>query len=103
MGDHRRALGHLRHRVRGQDRVHLAWELEVGRVGLHEADIAPAVRRYPVLGLREHRIGEIDADDPAARTDHLLDEREVQTCAARDIDHAVTGAKTERLYGPDAL
>jgi hypothetical protein len=81
----------------------LGWEVELGRVGLHEADIAPAVRLYPIPGTGEHRVGQIDADDPAARTDQLLNQREVQTCAACDVDHAVTRAKTERLHGPEAL
>src|SRR5262249_4950732 len=31
------------------------------------------------------------------------DQREVQACAACDVDHAVTCAKAERLYGPEAL
>ena len=103
MGDDLCALGHLRQGVRGQDRVDLGWEVEVGRVGLHEADIAPAVRLYPILGMGEHRVGQIDADDPAVGTDHLLNQREVQTRAACDVDHAVTRAKAERLYGPEAL
>src|SRR5260370_33505633 len=51
----------------------------------------------------EHRVGQIDADDPAVGTDHLLNQREVQACAACDVDHAVTRAKAERLYGPEAL
>src|SRR5437773_6297628 len=51
----------------------------------------------------EQRVGQIDADDPAVGTDHLLNQREVQTCAACDVDHAVTRAKAERLYGPEAL
>src|SRR5215472_7548478 len=103
VGDDLCALGHLRQGVCGQDRVNLGWEVEVGRVGLHEADIAPAVRLDPILGMGEHRVGQIDADDPAVGTDHLLDQWEVQTCAACDVDHAVTPAKTECLYGPAAL
>jgi len=103
VGDDLCALGHLRQGVRGQDRVDLGWEVEVGRIGLHEADIAPAVRLDPIPGAGEHRVGQIDADDPAVGTDHLLNQREVQTCAACDIDHAVTRAKAERLYGPEAL
>ncbi len=63
----------------------------------------PAVRLYPILGLGEHRVGQIDADDPAVGTDHLLNQREVQTCAARDVDHGVTRAKAERLHRPEAL
>ena len=78
-------------------------EVEAGRVGLHEADIAPAVRLYPMLGMGEHRVGQIDADDPAAGTDRLLKHREVQACAAGDVDHGVTCAKAECLYGPEAL
>jgi len=70
---------------------------------LDEADIAPAIRLYPILGTGEHRVGQIDADDPAAGTDHLLKQREVQTCAACDVDHAVTRAKAERMYGTEAL
>src|SRR3954468_3002863 len=103
VGDDVCALGHLRERVRGQDRVDLGWEVEVSRVGLHEADVAPGVRRYPILGTGEHRIGEIDPDDPAVGTDHLLDQREVQTRATCDVDHAVTRSKAECLYGPSAL
>ena len=103
MGDDVCALGHLRQGVRGQDRVDLGGEVKVGRVGLHEADIAPAVRLYPSLGLGEHRVGQIDAEDPAGGTDRLLDQREVQTRATRDVDHAVTRAKAECLYGPEAL
>ena len=61
------------------------------------------LRLYPILGLGEHRVGQIDADDPAVGTDHLLDQREVQTGAAGDVDHAVTRAKAECLYGPEAL
>src|SRR5689334_25104800 len=97
MGDDIAAFGHLREGVCGQDRVDLGWEVELGRVGLHEADIAPAVRLYPILGMGEHRVGQIDAYDPAAGTDHLLNQREVQTRAACDVDHPVTRAKTERL------
>src|SRR5215831_16488821 len=51
----------------------------------------------------EHRVGQIDADDPAVGTDRLLNQREVQTCAACDVDHTATRAKAERLYGPKAL
>src|SRR6516164_8136116 len=103
VGDDFRAPGHLRQGVCGEDRVDLGWEVEVGRVGLHEADIAPAVRLYPILSLGEHRVGQIDADDPAVGTDRLLNQREVQTCAACDVDHAVTRAKAKGLYGPEAL
>jgi hypothetical protein len=103
VGDDLCALGHLRQGVRGQDRVDLGWEVEVGRVGLYEADIAPAVRLYPILGAGEHRVGQIYADDPAVRTDHPLEQREVQTCAACHVDHGVTRAKAERSHGPEAL
>src|SRR6185437_6129530 len=68
-----------------------------------EADIAPAVRLDPILSPGEHRVGQIDSDDPARRTDHLLDQREVQTCATCDVDHAVTRAKAQCLYDPEAL
>ena len=91
------AFRHLRQGVRGQDRVDVGWELELGRVGLHQADIAPAVGFYPLLGLGEHGVGQIYADDPALRTDHLLDPREVQTGAAGDLDDAGTRAKPECL------
>ena len=103
VGDDLCALGHLRHGVRGQDRVDSGWEVEAGRVGLHEADIAPAVRLYPVLGAGEHRVGQVDADDPAAGTDHLLKQPEVQACAACHVDHGVTRAKAERSHGLEAL
>jgi len=56
-----------------------------------------------MLSLGEHRVGQVDADDPAGGTDHLLDQREVESRAARDVDHAVTRAKAECLYGPEAL
>src|ERR1700736_4066745 len=49
--------------------------------------MTPAVRLYPILGTREHRIGQVDADDPATGTDRLLKQREVQTCAACDVGH----------------
>ena len=103
MGDDLGALGHLRQSVRGQDRVDPGGEVEVGRVGLHKADIAPAVRLYPVMGLGEHRVGQIHANDPAARADHLLKQREVQACAACDVDHGVTRVKAERLHRLEAL
>ena len=103
MGDDISAFRHVRQGVCGQDRVDLGWEVEFGRVGLHEADIAPAVGLYPMLGLGEHRVGQIDTDDPAVGTDRLLDQREVQTGAAGDVDHAVTRAKPECLCGPEAL
>jgi hypothetical protein len=83
--------------------VDLGWEVEAGRVGLHEADVAPAVRLYPILGAGEHRVGQIDADDPAVRPDRPLKQREVQTCAACHVDHGVTRAKAERSHGPEAL
>jgi hypothetical protein len=70
---------------------------------LHESDIAPAVRVYPTLGAREHRVGQIDADYSAFGTDHLLNERKVQACAAGDVNYGVTRAKAERLYGSEAL
>jgi hypothetical protein len=53
--------------------------------------------------LGEHCVGQIDADDPAVGTDRLLDQREVQTGAAGDLDDAVTRAKPECLYGPEAV
>ena len=102
-GDNLCALGHLRHGVRGQDRVDLGWEVEASRVGLHEAHIAPAVRLYPILGTGEHRVGQIDADDSAAGTDHLLEQPEVQACATGHVDHGVTRVKAERTYGLEAL
>jgi len=103
VGDDLCTLGHLRHGIRGQDRVDPRWEVEASRVGLHEADIAPAVRLYPVLGPGEHGVGQVDAHDPAAGTDYLLKQGEVQACPARDVDHGVTRAKAERLHGPEAL
>jgi len=103
VGDDVGALRHLCHGVGGQDRVDLGRELEAGRVGLHQADIGPAVRRYPVVGLGEHRVGQIDADDAAAGTDLLLKQREVQARAAGDVDHGVTRVKPERFHGPQAL
>jgi hypothetical protein len=75
VGDDLCALGHLGQGVRGQDRVDLGREVEAGCVGLHEADVGPAVRLYPVLGTGEHRIGQIDADDPTTGTDRLLKQR----------------------------
>ncbi len=36
-------------------------------------------------------------------TDRLLNQPEVQTCAACDVDHGVARAKAERFYGPEAL
>src|SRR4029077_8064998 len=54
-------------------------------------------------GLGEHRVGQIDADDPAAGTDRLLDQREVQTGAAGDVDHAVSRSQLECVYSPQAL
>jgi hypothetical protein len=103
VGDNLCALGHLRQGVRGQDRVDRSGEAELGYIGLDEADVAPAVRFYPILGSGEHRVGQIDADDLATRSDHLLNQREVQACAACDVDHAVTRAKAERSHGPEAL
>ena len=103
VGDDVSAAGHLRQGVGGQDRVDLGREVERGRVGLHEADVAPAVGLDPLLGLGEHRVGQVDADDPALGTDRLLEQREVQTGAAGDVDDAVTRAKPECSYGPEAL
>src|SRR5947209_4042454 len=51
----------------------------------------------------EHRVGQVDPDDPAVGTDRLLDQREVLTYAAGDVDNAVTAAKTECLNGPEAV
>ena len=90
-------LGHLRHRIGGQDRVDLGRETVFGRVGLYEADVAPAIRLDPVPGAGEHRVGQIDADDPATGSDRLLDQREVQAGATGDVDDRVTVTKTERL------
>ena len=56
-----------------------------------------------MLGMGEHRVGQIDADDPAAGTNRLLKHREVQACAAGDVNHGVTGAKAECLHGPETL
>ena len=97
------ALGHLRQGVGGQDRVDLGREAEVGRVGLHEADVAPAIRLDPVPGAGEHRVGQIDADDPAAGTDRLLDQREVQAGATGDVDDRVTRTEAECLHSAQAL
>ena len=97
VGDDVSAFRHVRQGVGGQDRVDLGRELELGRVGLHEADVAPAVALDPMLGLGEHRVGQIDADDPAVGADRLLDQREVQTGAAGDVDDGVARAKPECL------
>src|SRR2546421_6613563 len=56
-----------------------------------------------MLGTGEHCVGHIHAEDPAGGTDPVLDQWEVQTGAACDVDHAVTRAKAERSYGPAAL
>ena len=89
--------------VGGQDRVHLGRELERGRVGLREADVAPAVVLDPLLRLGEHRVGQVDADDPSLGTDRLLDQREVLTSAAGDVDHGVARAKPECSDGSATL
>src|SRR3954452_6091195 len=109
-GEGRRAVGddvcafrHVRQGVGGNDRVDLGWKVELGSVGLYEADIAEVVRLYSMPGLVEHRVGQIDADDPAAGTDRLLDQREVQPGAAGDVDHAVARAEPECLDSPEAL
>src|SRR5581483_7046027 len=62
-----------------------------------------AVRLNPILGAGEHRVGQIDADDPAAGADRRLDQRKIQARPAGDVDHAVSRVKAERLYGPQAL
>ena len=56
-----------------------------------------------MLSLGEHRVGQVNADDPALGTDFPLDQWEVETRAAPDLDHAVTRAKPERVYGPAAV
>src|ERR1700728_806104 len=103
LGDDVCALGHLRQGVRRQDRFDPGREAEAAGVGLHEADIAPAVRLYPILGTGEHRVGQVDAYYPAAGTNQVLEQREVQACATCDVDHGVTPAKAECSYGPEAL
>ena len=103
VGDHLCAFGYLCQCVRRENRVDAVWKVELDRVGLHEADIAPAVPLYPISGLVEHRVGQIDTHDPALGADQLLDEREVQAGAACDVDHGVTGAKPKCLYDTQAL
>ena len=78
-------------------------KFEVSRVGLHEADILVQPFVYPILGLGEHRVGQIDADVRPSGPIASSIEWEVQTCAACDVDHAVTRAKAKCLYGPQAL
>ena len=103
MGDDLAGLRQQRVRVGGEDRVDPGRELELGRVGLHEADVAPAIALDPTLGLGEHRVGQVDADDPALGTDLPLDQWEVESRATSDLDHAVTRAKPKRSYGPAAV
>ena len=71
--------------------------------GLHEADVAPAVGPDPILGSASIASVGIDADDPAAGTDRRLDQREVQTRAACDVNHAVTRAKVKACTASEAL
>src|SRR3954453_15646583 len=103
VGNDLATLRQQRVRVGGEDRVDAGRELELGGVGLHEADIAPAVGLDPTLSLGEHGVCQVNADDPALGTDLLLDQWKVEARAAADLDHAVTRAKPERLYGPAAV
>ena len=102
-GDHLSALRHLRQRVRRQDPVDPGREVVLGGVRLHETDVAPAVNLDPAPRLIEHRVGQIDADDPALGADRLLEEREVQTRTAGHVDDGVARDEAELLYGPPAL
>ena len=88
----------MRQRVGGEDRVDVGREDEVGGVGLHKADVGPAVAIDPALGLGQHRVGQIDPDDAAVGTDRAFDQGEVLTGAAGDVDDGVAGAKPECFY-----
>jgi len=90
VGDHISAVRRERQRIGGEHRVDPGREGELGRVRLDQADVLPAARLRPPLGLGKHHVGQVDADDPALRPDHLLHEREVQAGAAADLDHGVT-------------
>ena len=74
-----------------------------GRIGLHEGDIVPTVRSYPVPGVGEHGVGQVDADDLTAGTDDFLDDRKVQAGSAGNVDDRGTRAQVERLGSPQAL
>src|SRR5947207_13485031 len=90
-------------RVGGEDGVHPDREFELGRVGVHEADIAPAVGLDPTLSLGEHGVCQVNADDPALGADFLLEQWEVEARAAGDLDDSGARAKPERLYGPPTV
>ena len=45
----------------------------------------------------------VHADDPAARTHVLLQEREIESCSAAEIDHRIALAESERLDCPFAI
>ncbi len=102
-GDDLGALWEQRESERGQDRVDPGREGEPGRVGLHQADIAPAACAYPAPGLGQHRVGQVDAGDPAPGPDRCLEEREVPPGAAADLDHGVPGVQPQRLQGLAAV
>ena len=85
-------------RAYGDDRVDSSGELELDSVGLHQADVCPAAGTYPALCLRQHRVGQVDANNLTLRSHSLLEERKVQAGAAADLNHSVPGAKSQRLY-----
>jgi hypothetical protein len=69
----------------------------LGRIALHKFNILPAVSGDALPRLVEHRIGQINADDPALRADGFLQQREIEAGATANVNHEVPAPRVQQL------
>ena len=101
--DHRVAFSHERQGKRGDDAGHPRGKLVAGDIALDERDVPPPVRLDAAPRLYEHGVGHVDADQAPFGSDAPLDQFEVETRPAPQLEDRGSRLRTERAYGPAAV
>src|SRR5574341_708466 len=84
----------------GDDPIDRGGEFVLRCVRLHQLDVLPAARGDSLARLIEHRVGQIDADNPAFWADCVLQQRKTQPSAAAHVYHQTA---TIQVQHPDCL
>jgi hypothetical protein len=87
--DHLIEVGLQRQREGRQDAIDLRREAERGRRTLDQLDVSPTARLDARACLGQHGVRQIDPDQPSFRPDPFLEQAEVQTRAAADLDDRI--------------
>ena len=90
----------MRHGVVGEAEQHAVERLGsdiFGGVVLYRVDIAPLLPLAQLACFRQHAGRQIDAIDPSAGSDRLVQVGEIASGAAADLEHAVARLQCQAL------